>query len=101
MNKFDKIFVAGYTGLIGSALTQRLKGEGFDNLILSDHSELELTDAAAADQFFDEYVPHYVVFASGKVGDIIDNQTFPADYLNDNLAIQLNVLRAANRLNVP
>ena len=100
MNQSDKIFVAGHTGLIGSALTQRLQVKGFDNLILSCHSELELTDAAAVDRFFDQHEPQYVLLAAGKVGGIMENQTCPADFMNANLAIQLNVLRAAHRTNV-
>lgn len=100
MKKSARIFIAGHTGLIGSALTQRLQQRGFYNLILSNHSELELTDSKAVDQFFDQYAPQYVLLAAGKVGGIVDNLKYPADFLNDNLAIQLNVLRAAHRLNV-
>lgn len=100
MKKSDKIFVAGHTGLIGSALTQRLQRRGFHNLILANRSKLELTDSKAVDQFFDLYTPHYVLLAAGKVGGIVNNLKYPADFLNDNLVIQLNVLRAAHRLNV-
>lgn len=100
MNKTDKIFVAGHAGLIGSAVVRRLQSEGFGNLLLASHADLELTDAAAVDRFFDEHSPEYVVLAAGRVGGIIENQTYPADFMNANLAIQLNVLKAAHRSNV-
>jgi GDP-L-fucose synthase len=100
MNKTDKIFVAGHTGLIGSALVRRLQSQGFTNLLLAPHADLELTDAAAVDRFFDEHSPEYVLLAAGRVGGIIENQSFPADFMNANLAIQLNVLKAAYRAGV-
>ena len=100
MNKLDKIFIAGHTGLIGSELTHRLQGIGFDNLLLPSHAELDLTDAAAVDSFFEQHAPEYVILAAGKVGGIIENQNYPADFMNTNLAIQLNVLRAAHRSGV-
>jgi len=96
MNKTDKIFVAGHTGLIGSAVVLRLQNEGYDNLLLASHAELELTDATAVDHFFNEHSPTYVVLAAGRVGGIIENQTYPADFMSANLAIQLNVLKAAH-----
>ncbi len=100
MNKTDKIFVAGHTGLIGSAVVRRLQSKGFGNLLLASHADLELTDAVAVGRFFDEYSPEYVVLAAGRVGGIIENQTYPADLMNANLAIQLNVLKAAHRSGV-
>lgn len=100
MNKTDKVFVAGHTGLIGSALVRRMQGQGFDNLLLAKHADLELTDALAVDQFFGTHAPEYVVLAAGRVGGIIENQTYPADFMNANLAIQLNVLKAAHRTGV-
>jgi len=100
MNKTDKIFVAGHTGLIGSALVRRLRSRGFTNLLLTPHADLELTDAAAVDRFFEEHSPEYVLLAAGRVGGIIENHTFPADFMNVNLAIQLNVLKAAHRAGV-
>jgi len=100
MNKADKIFVAGHTGLIGSALVRRLHSRGFNNLLLAPHADLELTDSAAVDRFFDQHSPVYVLLAAGRVGGIIENQTFPADFMNANLAIQLNVLKAAHRAGV-
>jgi len=100
MNSSDLIFVAGHTGLIGSAVVTLLKEKGFNNLLLPSHSELELTNSSEVDQFFDRNSPDYVVLAAGKVGGIVQNQTFPADFINTNLYIQLNVLRAAHKANV-
>lgn len=100
MNKTDKIYVAGHTGLIGSAIVRRLQSEGYVNLLLAGHADLELTDAAAVDSFFDEHTPDFVVMAAGRVGGIIENKTYPADFMNANLAIQLNVLKAAHRAGV-
>ena len=96
MKKTDKVFVAGHTGLIGSAVVRRLQSDGYSNLLMARHADLELTDAAAVDRFFDEQAPDYVVLAAGRVGGIIENQTYPADFMNANLAIQLNVLKAAH-----
>ena len=100
MNKNSRIYVAGHTGLIGSALVRRLGMSGFDNLLLTTHSEIELTDAAAVNGFFDAKSPEYVLLAAGKVGGIVENQSYPADFLEQNLAIQLNVLMAAQRAGV-
>lgn len=100
MNKTDKIFVAGHTGLIGSAILRRLQKDGFSNLLLPTHAQLDLTDAAAVDAFFAKHAPQYVVLAAGRVGGIIENKTYPADFMNANLAIQLNVLKAAHRAGV-
>jgi GDP-L-fucose synthase len=100
MNKADSIFVAGHTGLIGSALVRNLQYSGFENLILKRHAELDLTDAKSVDDFFESCRPKYVVLAAGKVGGIIENLSLPADFMNTNLAIQLNVLRAAQRFDV-
>lgn len=100
MNKADKIYVAGHTGLIGSAVVRRLQRGGFANLLLAGHAELDLTHAESVDRFFDEHAPEYVILAAGRVGGIVENQTYPADFMNTNLAIQLNVLKAAHRSGV-
>jgi GDP-L-fucose synthase len=100
MKTSNSIYVAGHRGLIGSALVRRLQAEGYENLLLPDHADLELIDALAVDSFFDEYQPEYVLLAAGRVGGIVENQTYPADFINVNLAIQLNVLRAAQRIGV-
>lgn len=100
MNKTAKIYVAGHTGLIGAAIVRHLQKEGYKNLLLVGHADLELTDAVAVDCFFDEHKPEYVVLAAGRVGGIIENQNYPADFIIENLAIQLNVLKAAHRTDV-
>lgn len=97
MKPDDLIYVAGHTGLIGSALVRKLRAQNHSNLLLATHPELELTDPVAVNRFFDEHKPAYVILAAGRVGGIVENQTFPADFLNTNLAIQLNVLGAAHR----
>lgn len=100
MDKSSRIYVAGHTGLIGSAVVRRLERGGSADVITASHRDLELTDALAVDRFFDSVRPEYVVLAAGRVGGIIENQTYPADFMNTNLAIQLNVLRAAHRTGV-
>jgi GDP-L-fucose synthase len=100
MNKDDPIYVAGHCGLIGSAMVRLLEEDGFTNLILRSRLELDLTDAISVNKFFDKYAPKYVVLAAGRVGGIIENQKFPADFMNENLSIQLNVLKAAHLNNV-
>jgi GDP-L-fucose synthase len=100
MDKSSRIYVAGHTGLIGSAVVRRLQRSGSANVITASHHDLELTDALAVDRFFDSVKPEYVALAAGRVGGIIENQTYPADFMNTNLAIQLNVLRAAYRTGV-
>jgi GDP-L-fucose synthase len=77
---------------------RRLDRGGFDSTITEIRKNLDLTDAASVDRFFDRTQPEYVVLAAGKVGGIVENQSYPADFLNTNLAIQLNVLRAAHRV---
>lgn len=100
MQKSSSIYVAGHTGLIGSAVVRRLKGGGYEKVLTAPHTVLDLTDAAAVDRFFADVAPEYVVLAAGRVGGIVENQTYPAEFLNTNLAIQLNVFRAAHRMNV-
>lgn len=100
MDKLSRIYVAGHTGLIGSAVNRALERGGFSNVITASHRDLELTDASAVEYFFDSIRPEYVVLAAGRVGGIVENQSYPADFMNTNLAIQLNVLRAAHRAGV-
>lgn len=97
MEKTARIYVAGHTGLIGSAMVRTLQAAGFSNLLLVRHANLELTDSAAVDRFFEKSAPEYVVLAAGRVGGIVSNRSYPADFMNTNLAIQLNVLSAALR----
>ncbi len=100
MDLSSRVYIAGHRGLIGSALLRRMQGDGYLNLITKSRFELELTDSLAVDRFFDLSRPEYVVLAAGRVGGIIENQKHPADFMDANLGIQLNVLRAAHRAGV-
>ena len=100
MNPTSKIYVAGHRGLVGSALMRNLAAKGYTNLLTRTHAELDLTDAAATDAFFAREKPDYVFLAAAKVGGIVANNTYPADFIRDNLAIQNSVIHAAYRHNV-
>ena len=97
MNPDSSIFVAGHRGLVGSAIVRRLHAAGFRNLVLRDRSELNLTRQAAVEDFFADARPEYVFFAAAKVGGILANDSFPAEFLQDNLVIQTNIIDAAYR----
>jgi GDP-L-fucose synthase len=92
-----RIYVAGHTGLVGSAIVRRLEADGSARLLLRTRAELDLTDGAAVDSFFHEERPDYVFLAAAKVGGIVANDMFPADFIRDNLAIALNAIDAAHR----
>src|SRR5207253_8097848 len=94
MDKSEKIFVAGYRGLVGGALIRRLETEGFTNLPKRDRSQLDLADEAAVQNFFAQEKPAVVIFAAAKVGGIKANTDFPVEFLLNNLRIQNNVIRA-------
>jgi len=94
MDKSEKIFVAGYRGLVGGALIRRLETEGFTNLPKRDRSQLDLADEAAVQIFFAQEKPAVVIFAAAKVGGIKANTDFPVEFLLNNLRIQNNVIRA-------
>jgi GDP-L-fucose synthase len=95
MNQDAAIYVAGHTGLVGSALVRRLRAVGHGNLLLRDRAELDLTDAGAVHSFFRDARPEYVFLAAARVGGILANSRQPVEFLRDNLQIQLNVLGAA------
>ena len=95
IDKSEKIFVAGYRGLVGSALIRRLETEGFTNLPKRDRSQLDLADEAAVQNFFAQDKPAIVIFAAAKVGGIKANSDFPVEFLLDNLRVQNSVIRAA------
>lgn len=97
MDKRAKIYVAGHRGLVGSAIVRNLRARGYDNLLLRTHAELDLTDQRATDAFFAAEKPEYVFLAAAKVGGILANNTYPAEFIRDNLAIQTNVIEAAHR----
>src|SRR4051812_48105281 len=94
------VHVAGHRGLVGGAIWRHLEAEGFTSLIGRSSSELDLRDRDAVDTFYAELRPDYVVLAAAKVGGILANATHPAEFLSDNLRIQLNVLDAAARVGV-
>lgn len=95
MDKHARIYVAGHRGLVGSAIVRGLEGKGYSNLIKRTHAELDLTDANATEAFFAQYQPEYVFLAAAKVGGIVANNTYPADFIRDNLAIQNSVIHSA------
>jgi GDP-L-fucose synthase len=97
MNPDSLIFVAGHRGLVGSALVRALHAAGFDNLLLRTRQELDLTRQDAVERFFAQYRPQYVFVAAARVGGILANDTYPAEFLRDNLAIHTNVIDAAYR----
>jgi GDP-L-fucose synthase len=98
---FDsRIFVAGHRGLAGSAICRKLRSEGYERLILRRRDELDLRDGAATRQFFEAERPDYVFLAAARVGGILANSTAPAEFLYDNLAIEVNVIDAAYRSGV-
>ncbi|HSJ06958.1 MAG TPA: GDP-L-fucose synthase [Longimicrobiales bacterium] len=97
MNPADRVYVAGHGGLVGSALVRRLQVDGFADVVVRTRGELDLTDAEATDRFFDDVRPRHVFLAAARVGGIMANATRPAEFIRDNLAIQLNVLDAARR----
>jgi GDP-L-fucose synthase len=97
MNSNARIYVAGHRGLVGAALVRQLRASGFDNLILADRTRADLTEQAAVEQLFRETRPEYVMLAAARVGGIHANDTQPALFLQQNLAIQTNVIDAAYR----
>ena len=100
MQTASRIYVAGHSGLAGSALVRALRAAGFRNLLLRSHAELELRDAQAVASFFARERPEHVFLAAAKVGGILANDHYPADFIRDNLAIELNVICEAARAGV-
>jgi GDP-L-fucose synthase len=100
VNRSARIYVAGHRGLAGSAIVRRLKAKGYENLVTRSHGELELTDAPAVRRFFEQEKPQVVILAAAKVGGILANNTYPADFIRDNLAIQTHVIHEAYRAGV-
>ena len=95
MNLESCIYVAGHRGLVGSAIVRNLEAKGYTNVLKRTHVELDLTDAAATDAFFAEHKPEYVFLAAAKVGGIVANNSYPAEFIRDNLVIQANVIHSA------
>jgi GDP-L-fucose synthase len=96
MNKDASIYVAGHRGLVGSAIVRKLRAGGFGNIVTRTHAELDLSDERATRAFFDAEKPAYVFLAAAKVGGIVANNSYPAEFIRDNLAIQTNVIHAAH-----
>ena len=95
MDKTAKIYIAGHRGLVGSAIVRNLQAKGYTKLLLRTHAELDLTNQAATDAFFAQQKPDYVFLAAARVGGIVANNSFPAEFIRDNLAIQTNIIHAA------
>lgn len=100
IDKSSKIYIAGHRGLVGSAILKNLKERGYSNFVLRTHSELDLKDQLEVARFFEEEKPEYVILAAAKVGGIIANNTYRADFIYENLMIQNNVIHQAYLNNV-
>src|SRR5712671_1197369 len=100
MGPDSKIFVAGHRGLAGSAIVRRLRAKGYRNIVTRTHAELDLLDAAAVKKFFQAERPSTVFLAAARVGGILANSTYPADFVYQNLAIQTNVIDEAHKAGV-
>jgi GDP-L-fucose synthase len=100
MNKADRIYIAGHRGMVGSAIVRKLEAEGYSHLIKASSAELDLRDQAAVLAFFKKEQPQYVVVAAAKVGGIMANKTYRAEFLYDNLMIQSNLIHAAHLFGV-
>lgn len=99
MKTTDKIYVAGHKGMVGSAIVRKLREKKFENLLLRSSSELDLRNQLAVSDFFEHEKPDYVFLAAGKVGGILANSTYSAEFIYDNLMIQSNVIHAAYQNN--
>lgn len=96
----SKIFIAGHNGLVGTAITKALLSKGYKNLLLKTRSELDLTDTAKVEDFFQREKPEYIFLAAAKVGGIVANNTYRADFIYQNLAIQNNIIHSAYKSRV-
>jgi len=100
MDKKSKIYLAGHRGLVGSALKRKLELKGYSNLIFRTHGELDLTNQQAVNEFFEREKPEYVFLAAAKVGGILANNTYPAEFIYENLMIEANIIHASYRYGV-
>ena len=100
MKKTDKIYVAGHRGMVGSSIYRKLSQEGYSNICVATSNELDLKDKVEVDHFFNTEKPAYVFLAAAKVGGIMANNTYPVEFLYDNLMIQNNVIEASYLLGV-
>lgn len=100
MNTISKIYIAGHKGLVGSAIVRALQSQGYANLVVRTKDEVDLTDPKITRKFFEQEQPEYVFMAAAKVGGILANDTYPADFIRENLAIQNNIFESAHRYKV-
>ncbi len=100
MNKESKIYVAGHTGMVGSAIVRRLQKNGYVNIVYKSHKELDLTDQAATEYFVRKEKPEYVFLAAAKVGGIHANNSYPADFIMENMLIACNIIKTSFNNNV-
>ena len=100
MEKDSKIYIAGHRGLVGSALKRKLESRGYTNLLFRTHRELDLTNQQAVNEFFKQEKPEYIFLAAAKVGGILANSTYPAEFIYENLMIELNIIHAAYKYGV-
>jgi GDP-L-fucose synthase len=100
MEKESKIYIAGHRGMVGSALVRKLKGQGYHNLVLRTSKELDLRSQQQVQEFFEMEKPEYVFLAAAKVGGIIANNTYRADFIYENLMIESNIIHQAYRIGV-
>ena len=95
MEKTSKIYVAGHTGMVGSAIVRELQKQGYSNIITKSHAELDLMNQQDVNNFFAQEKPKYVFLAAAKVGGIMANSSYPADFLYNNMMIDMNVIHAS------
>jgi GDP-L-fucose synthase len=100
MEKGSRIFVAGHRGLVGAAIVRGLEAAGYSNLLLRSRAELDLTDQRAVAEFFAEEKPEFVFLAAAKVGGILANDTYPADFIRENLVMQTNIIESSRQAGV-
>src|ERR1039458_3976593 len=100
MHPDSRIYIAGHRGLVGSAIHRELLRQGYRNILTRTHQQLDLLDKLAVDAFFSAERPDYVLLAAAKVGGILANNTYPADFIRDNLVLQTNVIEASRNAGV-
>ena len=100
MNKNSKIYIAGHRGLVGTAIVKNLESKGYTNLVYRTHKELDLTSQKEVEEFFQSEKPEFVILAAAKVGGIVANNTYRADFIYENLAIQNNVIHNAYKYGI-
>jgi GDP-L-fucose synthase len=100
MNKHSKIYIAGFRGMVGSAILRKLKGDEYENFLLPTSTELDLRDQKAVQQFFDKEKPEFVFLAAAKVGGILANNSYKADFIYENIMIQNNVIHESYKTGV-